>query len=241
MHFILFDIDGTLIDSGGAGTESMNLAFKEMFSVDNAFRQVAMAGKTDLQIIGECMRLHGIDISNGTVGEFFRLYAGHLKTRMVNGRGHVKRGIREALEAFTGNNNYVVGLLTGNIEEGARIKLDHFGLSSYFTVGAFGGDAEDRNNLLPIALGKLQSRFSLNLGFDDCVVIGDTPRDVHCARPYGAMSIGVATGPYSSEALSEAGADAIFEDLSDTGRLISVITQNRYKRAGIKATGIPRQ
>jgi phosphoglycolate phosphatase len=221
MKFLLFDIDGTLIDSGGAGMRSLNLAFEEMFAVDEAFRTVSMAGKTDPQILKEALALHGIESRNGIVPEFYRTYLRHLSKQIENGKGHVKPGMRELLEILRGRKEYVLGLLTGNIEEGAIIKLEHFGLQSFFVTGAFGSDDEDRKRLLPIAVGKLCRTMSVAVPFADCVIIGDTPRDVDCARPYGALAVAVATGPYSAAALSAAGADIVFEDLSDVGAFLS--------------------
>jgi phosphoglycolate phosphatase len=223
MKFILFDIDGTLLDSGGAGTRSLNLAFEEIFAVKDAFRSISMAGKTDPQILREGCLLHNIDCSNGYIPEFFRSYTGHLRENIVKSTGHVKPGIREALREIQTQKGYVLGLLTGNIEAGARIKLGCFGLSAYFNVGAFGDDDEDRDRLLPVAVDKLCKQNSVQVSFRDCVVIGDTPRDVSCSKPYGAFSVAVATGPYPAGALIEAGADVVFNDLSDTAALMSVI------------------
>jgi phosphoglycolate phosphatase len=223
MKFLLFDIDGTLIDSGGAGVRSLNLAFEEMFSLRDAFSTVSMAGKTDPQILGEALTLHGIKSQNGVVPEFYRAYLRHLTEQIENGEGHVKPGMREALDILMDRKDFILGLLTGNIEEGAAIKLEHFCLRSYFVAGAFGSDAEDRNRLLPVAVEKLSCATSIKVPFTDCVIIGDTPRDVDCAKPYGAFSVAVATGPYSSAALSAAGADVVFEDLSDTKAFLSVL------------------
>lgn len=132
-------------------------------------------------------------------------------------------GIREALGGLSAQKGFTLGLLTGNIEEGARIKLDFFGLNSFFETGAFGDDDEDRNRLLPIAVDKLYRHSSLKVDFRDCIVVGDTPRDVSCSKPYGAFSVAVATGPYSTGTLSDAGADVVFEDLSDTEAFMSVV------------------
>jgi phosphoglycolate phosphatase len=224
MRFILFDIDGTLIDSGGAGSKALDLAFEEMFSVKEAFREVSMAGKTDAQILKEGLRLHRIVSENGLIPEFFRLYIGYLRENVRSRKGHVKPGIFAALDTLAARSGNILGLLTGNISEGARIKLEAYDLFSYFRAGAFGDDSEDRNKLLPIAVGKLYEAESLKLEFRDCVVVGDTPRDVDCAKPYGAKTVGVATGPYSSEELRGAQADLVFEDLSDTESFIAAIS-----------------
>ena len=223
MKFILFDIDGTIMDSGGAGTRAMDTAFMEIFSVSNAFQTINMAGKTDMQILKEGFGLHNIDYSNGVIPEFYRSYIRYLKQNIRNGMGHIKPGIREALRELQAQKEFVLGLLTGNIEEGARVKLDFFGLNLYFDIGAFGSDDEDRDRLLPVAVDKLFKRDSLKVSFSDCIVIGDTPRDVSCSKPYGAFSVAVATGPYSAKTLSAAGADVVLKDLSDTEGFLAIL------------------
>ena len=223
MKFILFDIDGTILDSGGAGTRAMDTAFLELFLVRDAFQTISMAGKTDMQILREGFDLHAIDRSNGVIPEFYRIYVRYLKENMKSSGGHVKPGIREALRELQAQKEFILGLLTGNIEEGARIKLDFFGLNDYFNIGAFGNDDEDRDRLLPVAVDKLSKMNSLHVNFRDCIVIGDTPRDISCSKPYGAFSVAVATGPYSAATLSEAGADIVLNDLSNTEAFMSIL------------------
>ena len=223
MKFVLFDIDGTLVDSGRAGTRSLSLAFEEIFTVREAFRTISMAGKTDMQILKEGCAVHHIDYTNGMIPEFFRSYVRHLREHIKNTQGHIKPGIRDVLRELQGQKEIILGLLTGNIEEGARIKLDFFGLNPYFDIGAFGNDDEDRNRLLPIAMEKLYKKTSHKVSFTDCVVVGDTPRDVGCSKPYGAFSVAVATGPYSAQTLSGSGADVVLEDLSDTEAFMAIL------------------
>jgi phosphoglycolate phosphatase len=223
MKYILFDIDGTLIDSGGAGTRSLDLAFEEIFSVPDAFKDISLAGKTDMQILKEGLKLHGIGRRNGVVPAFFESYIAHLRKTIDIKKGQIKPGVKKALEVLRSGDGCILGLLTGNIVEGAMVKLRAFGLDPYFETGAFGDDSEDRNKLLPLAVEKLYKRTSLKVSFRDCVVIGDTPRDIECSKPYGAFAVAVATGPYASGTLADAGADAVFEDLSDTERFISAL------------------
>jgi phosphoglycolate phosphatase len=231
MKFVLFDIDGTLIDSGGAGSGALDLAFREMYSVEAAFRDIPMAGRTDLQIIREGLGFHGIEYSGGTIPEFSKTYTKYLAQIIDKRRGHVKAGVQEVLDRIDSCGDYMLGLLTGNIEEGARIKLEHFGLYGYFRTGAFGSDSEDRNELLPIAVEKLRREFSLEIDFRDCFVIGDTPRDIDCAKCHGAYAVAVATGPYSSSDLSEAGADLVLNDLSDSDRLLFALQNGKGRDA----------
>ena len=213
MYLILFDIDGTLIDSGEAGSRSLNLSFNKLFSIVNAFYGISMAGKTDTEIIKEGMLKHGITV-DGNLNLVIRTYLKYLQKEINNERRHIKPGIYELLEKLSLIKDIHLGLLTGNIEPGARIKLDPFGLNKYFPTGAFGSDDEDRNELLPIALRRFEDQCRRNIGIDECIIIGDTPRDVFCAKIYGAKCLGVATGPYSIDELKDAGADHAVKDLS---------------------------
>ncbi|GAB4485771.1 MAG: HAD family hydrolase [Thermodesulfovibrionales bacterium] len=224
MKLVLFDIDGTLIDSGGAGVTALNRAFEDLFGISDAFRSVAMAGKTDLQIVQEGIRIHRLKTGNGVPGGFFGRYLHHLREGIGKTSGHVKPGVREALDALGKEEGVTLGLLTGNIEEGARMKLTHFGLDAYFPIGAYGNEHQDRNRLLPIAVRKYVNGGPETIAYQDCVVIGDTPLDVDCARSYGALAIAVATGPYSLEQLAATGPDALFQNLSDTRRLVDLVT-----------------
>lgn len=214
MHLVLFDIDGTLIDSGGAGTRSLNLAFKKLFSIENAFHGINMAGKTDKEIIREGLMRHGIP-ARGYLDLLVESYLSHLREEIHNNRRHIKPGIYELLEKLSLMREIRLGLLTGNLEPGARIKLEPFRLNAFFPTGAFGSDDEDRNRLLPIAIRRFEELCQRKIGIKECIVVGDTPRDIQCAKPYGAVCIGVATGPYPMEALIDAGADFVVEDLSD--------------------------
>ncbi len=219
MRLVLFDIDGTLIDSGGAGVRSLDLALKDMFSIENGFHGISMAGKTDTQIIKEGIMKHGLS-ANGTIDAVIKAYLNYLRREINNDRKHVKPGIYEVLEELKPLQDLGLGLLTGNIEEGARIKLEPFRLNEYFPAGAFGSDDEDRNNLLPIAVKRFEELFQQKIEADNCIIVGDTPRDVECAHIYGAICIAVATGPYSYDDLIEAGADYVVDDLSDQKSLL---------------------
>jgi phosphoglycolate phosphatase-like HAD superfamily hydrolase len=225
VRLLLFDIDGTLLDSGGAGTRSLDFAFRDIFSIEDAFRGISMAGKTDLQIIREGLTKHRLPSGNGGIPGIIDAYLAHLSAEIGTSTKRLKPGIREALTALGGKKSeFQLGLLTGNLEPGARIKLGAFGINEYFPSGAFGSDHEDRNQLLPIAVERFRALCGRDFSYEQCIIIGDTPRDVACARPYGAFCIAVATGPYNTSSLSEAGADIVVEDLSDTAHLLNLLS-----------------
>ncbi|NTU43344.1 MAG: HAD hydrolase-like protein [Nitrospirales bacterium] len=225
MKLILLDIDGTIMDSGGAGMRSLDIAFSELFSIPEAFKGIAMAGRTDLQILQEGLRKHGLPSDNGEIPALMQAYVKNLRKELPrNERKHLKPGIREALEAVVNEGErYLMGLLTGNIEEGARIKLGSFDLNPFFASGAFGDDHEDRDMLLPIAVKRFEALSGQSIEFSSCIIIGDTPKDVQCARPYGAACIAVATGPYSRQDLLDAEADLVMDDLGETSLLMEAL------------------
>lgn len=212
---VVFDIDGTLIDSGGAGMAALNAAMEESTGVAEGFKGIHCAGKTDLQIVREAYANHGLSLSQGIVVEFFELYVAHLVRTVALKKGCLKPGVNELLLSLAEEPDMHLGLLTGNVEKGARLKLEPYSLNNFFPLGAFGDDSEDRNLLLPIAVRRLSETVSISVAWSDCVVIGDTPRDVTCAHVHGSRSIAVATGPYTVEELEEAGADLVVPDLSD--------------------------
>ena len=211
---VLFDIDGTLIDPGKVGRRSVTKAFYELFSIKDAFAAIKMAGKTDIQIIKEALSVHGISSNSGIIPEILSRYIKILKTQVDTRTISIKLGAIELLNYLEILDGFQVGLLTGNIKQGAMIKLGTFNLNRYFLFGAFGDDNEDRNGLLPIAVEKFRKMTNINIRFSDCIVIGDTPLDVRCSKPYGAISVAVATGPFSHESLLESGADYVLRDLS---------------------------
>ncbi len=212
---VVFDIDGTLIDSGGAGMAALNAAMEELTGVSDGFNDIHCAGKTDLQIVREAYVKCGLSLSQDIVGEFFELYVAHLVRTVALKKGSLKPGVNELLLSLVEEPDMHLGLLTGNVQKGARLKLEPYFLNDFFPLGAFGDDSEDRNLLLPIAVRRLSETVSIEVSWSDCVVIGDTPRDVTCAHVHGSRSIAVATGPYSVEDLEEAGADLVVRDLSD--------------------------
>jgi phosphoglycolate phosphatase len=220
--FVLFDIDGTLVSLDGAGSRSLNRAMEEILKVTDGFRDIDFAGKTDLQIIREGLNRLGLAERDDLMHSLLDRYLVHLRAEVSTGRGHVKSGVKELLAALQELGMYL-GLLTGNAEVGARLKLEPFGLNWFFPVGAFGSDSEDRNLLLPIAVQRLQEAESVSVSCEHCVVIGDTPKDVECAHVHGASAIAVATGTYPLRELEKTDAELVFADLSDTEKIVDWI------------------
>jgi phosphoglycolate phosphatase-like HAD superfamily hydrolase len=158
LRFILFDIDGTLTDSAGAGRRALNQAMLEVTGIEDGFREVGFAGKTDLLIIREGLEKLGFEAGKAMISRVADRYVANLRTEVAKGGGHVKAGARELIEGLQSTDGCILGLLTGNLEEGARIKLEPFDLNRYFSMGAYGDDGEDRNVLLPIALRRLREQ-----------------------------------------------------------------------------------
>ncbi|MBI5249552.1 MAG: HAD hydrolase-like protein [Desulfomonile tiedjei] len=229
MHaLVLFDIDGTLIDSGGAGIAALNQALEDLTGIKDGFNGIDCAGKTDIQIIKEaCEKLH-LESDNGLIPRFVGRYLTHLKPHVqIRNGGRVKVGIHNLLNGLAQDGNYGLGLLTGNIKEGARLKLEPHSLNEFFSFGAFGDDSEDRNQLLPIAVKRYSELTGKVVDFGRCLVVGDTPRDVACARVHGAQCLAVATGRHSVEDLERAGANLTLSDLSETELVLRRIEQIR--------------
>jgi phosphoglycolate phosphatase len=226
-RFILFDIDSTLIDSGGAGRDALNLALHEFTGVADGFKEIKFAGKTDPLIVREAFALLGIAIHDGVLEDFLKLYLRHLRRTIPNAKSAVKPGVTPLLEKLSVDDRVVLGLLTGNIQQGARLKLEPHLLNPYFALGAFGDDSEDRNQLLPVAVLRLSTEMGVSVRYSDCVVIGDTPKDVAAAQIHGAAGVAVATGPYPVEALRETNADLVVPDLSDTDGILGWIVRDQ--------------
>ena len=228
MYIILFDIDGTLVLTGGAGVRAMNRACEDLVKGTDPMAGVTFAGRTDWSILDDILRNHGHTLDEILLDELRRRYVTHLEEEIhLPGRGvkDVMPGIRDLLDALGARADVSVGLLTGNFVEGARIKLEYFDLWRYFPWGAFGGDSASRNDLVPIAVSRARAHGIDGVAPERVLVVGDTPNDVECALVAGATPVAVATGSYSAAQLRAAGAGIVFDDLRDTQaflRLLSV-------------------
>ena len=224
---VLFDIDGTLLWSDGAGRRAIHVALTEVFGgigpTDHRFD-----GKTDKQIVRELMTLAGHDheVIDERMDRALTIYVRELHSALRDPAHPPKRlpGVPELLDALDARDDVILGLLTGNVAPGADAKLRAVGIDpARFRVTAFGSDHEDRPALPPIAQQRAGELFGAHIAGERFVVIGDTPADMTCGRGIGARAIGVATGRYGVDELLSHGATAAFPDLSDTAALVAAI------------------
>jgi phosphoglycolate phosphatase-like HAD superfamily hydrolase len=229
IRLVLFDIDGTLVLTGGAGVRGMARAFADLFSVPDAFAGLHTFGRTDSWILSDALELHGIPADTTTAARFRESYIAHLRDELQQPgpRKGIMPGVRALLDALAGRGDVYLALLTGNYEDAARLKLEYFDLWKYFPCGAFGDDAPDRNRLLPQALAKVRECGGPDASPDEVMVIGDTPLDVACAAAGGAHSLAVATGVYSAADLAAAGAEIVMNDLGDLDAVLAAMKLNR--------------
>jgi phosphoglycolate phosphatase len=222
---LLFDVDGTLVLTGGAGERAMNWAFAELFGVARGFEGIPMAGRTDPIIVSEALARAGIDAADAGVARFSERYFARLaeELELPGPRKGLMPGVRRLLDVLEARPDVFLALLTGNYAEAARIKLGHFDLWRYFACGAFGEDAAERAQLVDVALRRCQALGSPEVAPGDVFVVGDTPLDVACAKANGVRAIAVATGPYGAAQLRESAADVVFEDLSETAAFLAFV------------------
>ena len=221
MHLILFDIDGTLIRGHGLGRRALERAFGEVFGIrideHPGIGNVSFAGRTDPTILEAMARVLRIPETafRARHSEFEGAYCRHLRVTVAESTEKEPcPGVPELLSRLHRHPRLALGLLTGNIEKGARIKLDPFGLNAYFPFGGFGSDHEDRSVLAARALEIARARTGAPIHPGSVLVVGDTEHDVAAAKVNGFLAAGVVTGFGSRESMASAGADAIFEDLS---------------------------
>lgn len=216
---VLFDIDGTLVLTGAAGLRAMNKACEAMLGRPDALAGIPVAGRTDRIILSDACRRAGRTLDAALLADLRKRYVEYLRGEIElpgQGRKGIMPGIRPLLDRLESRDDVFLGLLTGNFEPGARIKLEHFDLWRYFRCGAYGDDAEDRNLLVPFAIERARACGLPDLAPADILVVGDTPHDVACARASGAVPVAVATGTFTAGDLRAAGAGIVFDDLSDT-------------------------
>ncbi len=220
-RLLLFDVDNTLLWSGGAGSQAMGLAFGDLFGIEDGFKKVEFSGRTDRYIVTTALRQHGIDGDfDEHQGRFLERYITHLPQALRERQGKLMPGFPALLDALAKQTHVRLGLATGNFSHAAQLKLAHFGIDGYFSGGGFGEESEDR----AVVVRRAVQNLSEGLPGAETVVIGDTPHDVSSAKANRALAVGVATGSHSVEQLKEAGADFVFQDFSDWRAAIATLT-----------------
>jgi HAD superfamily hydrolase (TIGR01549 family) len=213
----------------------MEIAFEEVYGIPNGLGNVLLAGQTDQKILLDTFQKHNLAWKDEQVERFKERYFFHLAEDMQRPRParRLMPGFPHLLEELQKMPGMHIGLLTGNWIRGAEIKLEYFDLWQYFEFGAFGDDEADRNKLVPHALRRAEEKFNVRPQQDRVYVIGDTPRDIHCARPHGAIAVAVATGEYSLEALGAEGPDFLFKDFSEMEKVLEIFQQPEVSHARI--------
>ncbi len=223
---VLFDIDGTLVLTGGAGIRAMNRAGQSVLGVPRILDGVPVAGRTDWSIFRDALDRIGRDLDGELFARLREAHVANLREEILargDGVKAVMPGVHDLLSALGSRGDVSLGLVTGNFHEAARIKLEHFDLWRHFRCGAFGEDAVDRNDLVPFALERARGCGVPDVPYEDVLVVGDTPHDVACAAAVGAVPIAVATGTFTVDQLRQAGAPVVLSDLSDTAGFVRLM------------------
>lgn len=226
-RLVLFDVDGTLINTGGAGSRSVRQALLQVYGRTGPIDGYDFHGRTDPQIVRELMRRAGLEddrIDRG-LEELWAVYLERLEAELERAERppQVLPGVTDLLDALHEKRDDLVALLTGNIEAGAALKLGAANLWHRFDFGAYGSDHERRDRLPAIAVERARHATGLEFSGRNVVIVGDTPFDVHCGRELGVWAVAVATGKHSPAELDSAGADVVLENLVDTRRVLEAI------------------
>jgi phosphoglycolate phosphatase-like HAD superfamily hydrolase len=232
VSLLLFDIDGTLLLSGGAGIRAMTRAFEDVFDVPDGFAGSDVAGRTDRFILSGALTRRGLPDTPEQHHRFREAYIALLREEILKpptGRYGLMPGIQALLDRLRDGGSAHCALLTGNYQPAAYLKLGHFGIADFFEWGAFGEEAAERDELARIALRRAEARDLPATAREQHVVIGDTPHDVACARAIGARVLAVATGNFSEDDLRASGADVTLPDLSDTDGALHTLERFRTR------------
>jgi phosphoglycolate phosphatase-like HAD superfamily hydrolase len=228
-HLLLFDIDGTLVDTGGVGMSALQSAFAELYPEEveaiGGAPELDLAGSTDSGIAMELFGKIGLEDSPAERERFFGRYLENLHQGFgePGSRGILLKGVKSLLAELARVEELALGLLTGNIAGGARAKVDYYGIGHHFSWGAYGDDHHDRDQLGPIAVGRAEEHLGRDLSAARATVIGDTPKDIKCARAMGARVVAVATGRFSEAELAAYQPDVLLPDLADVAGAKSAI------------------
>ena len=223
---ILFDIDGTLA-RGGPAKEAFHTAMMGTFRIMVEIESYDFSGKTDPKIARDLLTAAGVEdpVIDAGLPELWDMYISELESRIVADPMKLLPGVAELVETLHLADDIALGLVTGNIARGARVKLGSVGLAEHFPVGGYGSDHEERDHLPGFALDRAADTWGVTFSEESVVVVGDTPRDVQCGKHHGTRTVAVATGRFDGYQLEETGADAVFEDFSDIDRVLEVLLQ----------------
>ena len=223
MKLLLFDIDGTLLLTNGAGTRAANRAFENIYGISEAMTKIDAAGKTDPIILKEIFKNElNRDYSHEEAKELYKLYIPFLEEETGASETTVMPGIPRLLENLSRRGDMVLGAATGNIEQGAWIKLKSAGLDHHFKFGGFGSDSHLREHLIIKAKERALDHVDNRTDIQKTFVIGDTPYDINHGRAAGAVTVGVATGSYSRAELEEHSPDHLFDDLNNLETVLKI-------------------
>jgi len=226
MKLVLFDIDGTLISARGAGRRAMRVAFERVFGTAGGIDRYDLRGRTDTRIVHDVMGAEGWEPARvkERLDAFFEVYVAGLTTEIGDGRNVITLpGVAALVERLDQSTVAVQGLVTGNIEEGARVKLLPTGLWPRFQIGAFGSDHMDRRRLPSLAARRAHALLGTAFSPREVIVIGDTPHDIDCARAFGAVAVAVATGQHSRDELLAERPDLFFDNLGDVDKVLAAL------------------
>jgi len=223
---ILFDIDGTLLKGQSKiHFNSFSEALKKVFGINTSPAEIDHDGKTDTRIIFELSKKHGIPREKvlPKIKEIYKIMSDFYKNNTSLDTNIEPNGDVEKLLSILKNKGYILGLLTGNLENIGRAKIGKFDLNKYFSFGSFGGISEIRSELLENAIEQAKSKFKINFEKEDIFVIGDTRFDVECGKKLGVKTIAIATGKYSLEELKKYNPDYAFKDFSEIDKIVKFI------------------
>jgi phosphoglycolate phosphatase len=221
---LLWDIDGTLVNMDRAGERALLLAIRNLYGRDlGEHLPIDLRGRTDTSICRDLLAWLGVPVTDGEEGRLRTAYLSNLPATLPAGKARVLAGIREALDAVHAHPEIHQALLTGNLREGARLKLSHLDIWRYFEFGAFADDSYIRDELGPFALARAREALGIEFPPERVYIIGDTPHDVACGKAIGAKTIAVATGTFSVEELAALNPTHTFKDLSDTQALLKAV------------------
>ena len=214
----LFDIDGTLLLTEGAAREAFASAVHDFFGVEDDLRDIAFAGRVEPLILADILAKHRLAMADGDEARFWNGVFDRMRRLLAPARGRLLPGVLPLLDALALEPTWILGLLTGNMTEMARIKLGHFGIAGRFAFGAYGEQAPDRNALARAAVARVAREHGIAPGC--CIVVGDTEHDIACARAAGARVVAVATGGSKREVLAAHAPDLLLDDLGDAAGII---------------------